>query len=65
MGVGAVRLLEVIWECDPDIRFYQASTGEMFGKAQACASRSQRSKLLAHLRQDNPYQWFVGVGYVV
>jgi GDPmannose 4,6-dehydratase len=33
-GVGAVRLLEVIREVDPEIRFYQASTSEMFGKAQ-------------------------------
>ena len=32
-GVGAVRLLEVIREVGPDIRFYQASTSEMFGKA--------------------------------
>jgi len=33
-GVGAVRLLEVIREVGPDVRFYQASTSEMFGKAQ-------------------------------
>ncbi len=33
-GVGAVRLLEVIREVNPAIRFYQASTSEMFGKAQ-------------------------------
>lgn len=32
-GVGAVRLLEVIREVRPEIRFYQASTSEMFGKA--------------------------------
>ncbi len=34
-GVGAVRLLEAILEVNPKIRFYQASTSEMFGKAQA------------------------------
>jgi GDPmannose 4,6-dehydratase len=34
-GVGAVRLLEAIREVNPQIRFYQASTSEMFGKAQA------------------------------
>ncbi len=34
-GVGAVRLLEVIREVNPAIRFYQASSSEMFGKAQA------------------------------
>jgi GDPmannose 4,6-dehydratase len=33
-GVGAVRLLEVIREINPAIRFYQASTSEMFGNAQ-------------------------------
>jgi GDPmannose 4,6-dehydratase len=33
-GVGAVQLLEAIREVDPSIRFYQASTSEMFGKAQ-------------------------------
>lgn len=30
-GVGVVRLLEAIREVDPSIRFYQASTSEMFG----------------------------------
>ncbi|ABG03541.1 GDP-mannose 4,6-dehydratase [Rubrobacter xylanophilus DSM 9941] len=32
-GVGVVRLLEAIREVNPEIRFYQASTSEMFGKA--------------------------------
>jgi len=30
-GLGAVRLLEAIRHVDPDIRFYQASSSEMFG----------------------------------
>jgi GDPmannose 4,6-dehydratase len=34
-GVGVVRLLEAIREVNPNTRFYQASTSEMFGKAQA------------------------------
>jgi GDPmannose 4,6-dehydratase len=34
-GVGAVNLLEAIRVLDPTIRFYQASTSEMFGKVQA------------------------------
>src|SRR5215217_3379839 len=34
-GVGVVRLLEAIREVKPDIRFYQASTSEMFGSAPA------------------------------
>lgn len=34
-GVGALHLLEAIRIFDPKIRFYQASTSEMFGKVQA------------------------------
>jgi GDPmannose 4,6-dehydratase len=34
-GTGALHLLEAIRIVDPSIRFYQASTSEMFGKAQA------------------------------
>lgn len=34
-GIGAVNLLEAIRCVDPTIRFYQASTSEMFGKVQA------------------------------
>lgn len=38
-GVGAVNLLEAIRIVDPKIRFYQASTSEMFGKVQAIPQR--------------------------
>jgi GDPmannose 4,6-dehydratase len=31
-ALGSVRLLEAIYHCDPSIRFYQASSSEMFGK---------------------------------
>jgi GDPmannose 4,6-dehydratase len=34
-GVGALNLLEAIRVVDPTIRFYQASTSEMFGKVHA------------------------------
>jgi len=34
-GVGALHLLEAIRLLNPKIRFYQASTSEMFGKVQA------------------------------
>lgn len=34
-GVGPVNILEAIRIVDPSIRFYQASTSEMFGKVQA------------------------------
>ena len=33
-GIGALNLLEAIRIVDPSIRFYQASTSEMFGKVQ-------------------------------
>ena len=33
-GLGVLRMLEVIREYNKDIRFYQASTSEMFGKVQ-------------------------------
>ncbi len=32
-GVGAVRLLEAIRQVDPEIRFYQASSSELFGSS--------------------------------
>lgn len=34
-GIGALHLLEAIRIVDPKIRFYQASTSEMFGQVQA------------------------------
>jgi GDPmannose 4,6-dehydratase len=34
-GLGALNLLEAIRMVDPSIRFYQASTSEMFGKVRA------------------------------
>jgi GDPmannose 4,6-dehydratase len=34
-GIGALHLLEAVRLLDPSIRFYQASTSEMFGKVQA------------------------------
>jgi GDPmannose 4,6-dehydratase len=34
-GLGAVHLLEAIRIVNPNVRFYQASTSEMFGKVQA------------------------------
>ncbi len=38
-GIGALNLLEAIRHVDPSIRFYQASTSEMFGKVQATPQR--------------------------
>ncbi len=35
VGLGTVRLLEAIQHFDPSIRFYQASSSEMFGMAPA------------------------------
>ena len=38
-GVSVTRLLEAIHVCNPEIRFYQASTSEMFGKVQEVPQR--------------------------
>jgi GDPmannose 4,6-dehydratase len=38
-GIGAGHVLEAIRTVNPSIRFYQASTSEMFGKAQATPQR--------------------------
>jgi GDPmannose 4,6-dehydratase len=35
-GLGAVRLLEAIRQTDPKIKFYQASSSEMFGASLEC-----------------------------
>lgn len=40
-GIGAVNLLEAIRIVDPRIKFYQASTSEMFGKVQAVPQNEQ------------------------
>ena len=34
-ALGVTRILEAVREVNPDIKFYQASTSEMFGKVQA------------------------------
>ena len=38
-GIGALNLLEAIRIVNPEIRFYQASTSEMFGKVQEIPQR--------------------------
>jgi GDPmannose 4,6-dehydratase len=40
-GVGVTRLLEAIRTVDPDIRFYQASSSEMFGKVREVPQTEQ------------------------
>lgn len=40
-GLGAVNLLEAIRIVNPKIRFYQASTSEMFGKVQQIPQREE------------------------
>ena len=57
-GLGVTRLLEAIRVCDENIRFYQASTSELFGKVQETPQNEQTafyprspygvSKLYAH-----------------
>ena len=40
-GIGVTRLLEAIRQVDPDIRFYQASSSEMFGKVRETPQREE------------------------
>jgi GDPmannose 4,6-dehydratase len=40
-GVGVVRLLEAMREVCPEVRFYQASSSEMFGKVRATPQNEQ------------------------
>ncbi len=57
-GLGVTRILEAIRACGENIRFYQASTSELFGKAQETPQNEQTafyprspygvSKLYAH-----------------
>ena len=57
-GIGVLNLLEAVRLVDPKIRFYQASTSEMFGKVQAVPQTEKTpfyprspygvSKLFAH-----------------
>lgn len=42
-GLGALNLLEAIRVVDPKIRFYQASTSEMFGKVQTVPQTEETS----------------------
>ena len=49
-GLGVTRLLDAIREVDPGIRFYQASSSEMFGKVH---ETPQRETTLLHPR--SPY----------
>ena len=40
-GVGPLRLLEAIRQCDRSIKFYQASSSEMFGKVRETPQREE------------------------
>ena len=61
-GIGALNLLEAIRLVNPKIRFYQASTSEMFGKVQAIPQIESTpfyprspygvAKLYAHYRES-------------
>ena len=57
-GIGAVHLLEAIRIVNPDIRFYQASTSEMFGKVQA-VPQNEETAFYPMLPEDNHDQDFL------
>jgi GDPmannose 4,6-dehydratase len=46
-GIGALHLLEAIRLVNPKIRFYQASTSEMFGKVQAIPQKEDTPSIRA------------------
>ena len=46
-AVGVTRMLEAIRRVDPDIRFYQASSSEMFGKVREVPQNEQHALLPA------------------
>ncbi len=70
-GIGPLRLLEAIRQVAPSTRFYQASTSEMFGKAQAAPQNENTpfyprspygiAKLFAHWATVN-YRESYGIG---
>ncbi len=49
-GIGATRLLELIRITNPNIKFYQASTSELFGSGHSSASNESSS-----FRPSSPY----------
>jgi GDPmannose 4,6-dehydratase len=70
-GMGALRLLESVRQAVPAVRFYQASTSEMFGKAQTSPQDESTpfyprspyaiAKLFAHWATVN-YRESYGIG---
>jgi GDPmannose 4,6-dehydratase len=63
-ALGALRVLDAIHHCDPAIRFYQASSSEMFGKA---AESPQRETTPFHPRSPygaaKAYAYWMTVNY--
>jgi GDPmannose 4,6-dehydratase len=63
-ALGALRVLDAIRHCDPAIRFYQASSSEMFGKA---AESPQRETTPFHPRSPygaaKAYAYWMTVNY--
>ncbi len=59
-GMGVVRLLEAVRVTDPAIRFYQASTSEIFGRPES-APQDERTALAP----QNPYAVAKLVGHLM
>ena len=55
-ALGVTRLLEAIRQVDPSIRFYQASSSEMFGKVRETSAdtRTRRSTRAARMAWPRP-----------
>ena len=49
-AVGVTALLEAIRRVDPEIRFYQASSSEIFGEPRETPQNEETRALAAHAR---------------
>ena len=58
-GLGPLNLLEAIRIVNPKIRFYQASTSEMFGKVQA-VPQTERQLSIQEVRTESPSFMLIG-----
>ena len=63
-ALGTLRILDAIYHCDPTIRFYQASSSEMFGKS---AETPQSEKTPFHPRSPygaaKAYAYWMAINY--
>lgn len=62
-GLGTMRLLDAIHHCDPAIRFYQASTSEMFGNVPPPQSEDSGFRPRSPYGASKVYAYWMTVNY--